>query len=71
MAVANEGLEKLEDMIVRQAEATGAQVSDRQRDLRDGHALLIPLSAARETGVSAGIMAGPANHARTEKFGPP
>src|SRR6266540_4230865 len=27
MAVANEGLEKLEDMIVRQAEATGAQVA--------------------------------------------
>ena len=28
MAVANEGLEKLEDMIVRQAEATGAQDED-------------------------------------------
>jgi hypothetical protein len=27
MAVATEGLEKLEDMIVRQAEATGAQVA--------------------------------------------
>ena len=27
MAVANEGLEKLEDMIVRQAEATGSQVA--------------------------------------------
>src|SRR5260370_16397449 len=27
MAVASEGLEKLEDMIVRQAEATGAQVA--------------------------------------------
>ena len=27
MAVATEGLEKLEDMIVRQADATGAQVA--------------------------------------------
>ena len=37
MAVATEGLGKLEDMIVRQAEATGAQVAaamaaNRQRD---------------------------------------
>ena len=31
MAVATEGLEKLEDMIVRQAEATGARVAAARR----------------------------------------
>jgi len=38
MAVASDGLEKLEDMIVRQAEATGAQVAA-AKAVRAGHQL--------------------------------
>ena len=37
MAVAGEVLEKLDDMIVRQAEATGAHVARRQGRDRQGH----------------------------------